>query len=682
MLVSALPFLMMMATTEGDAPVVPVDIHVDAVNGDDANDGSTEALAIKTIEHLNGRALSAGDVVAFKRGQVHRTPFAGLAPSQSGTPGNPITFRDYGSGAKPKIFGSVDGTAMTWASQGSNIYKSEAIGYSSDFTKRINLIFTDGSPAAGWANTGGIAQTGIACDGVWGNAWTQDGGANRWYTPCTNLDGLTYNQLVLDGALQGGPEASISAVDAAGEWYWDNVDDRLYVGGATSPGTAYSSVVVARLSASDDWCYVHDGVSGWILLVHTGGSPSTQYSYLEIPNTKIAIRLDGNDYIDLQNLEVRHGAEGIWVGDTSNSDNCNGTNVDIYQVCRNGLQIEGSNNTFTADTQAYVEHVGSYFQQRPQHTSKQRLGHCYHLIRGNNNTVKNYTLRYAQEDGMQQANSAVQDNNWLEDSLVDGCREDAIDIKDGKGNLRRVTAYAQGDGAGRNTVLLHNNATGLYAEDSRLEVGPGGGDVVTRDINIPLEFVRCTLNGKNGTAYTVDCKEGGGNVTSKATVWIAAPNRSAMRLVGGIFISTHDTCYGTGTGNDALFELRGSGTNIVTNMAIHATQHRLFDINTGDLTLDNSCIYRANQVTDWINNKGTTVNEADIDGGYNVNGLVITATKTENPDFDNPGADDFTISAGAGAASGGKTGTGVAADRSGNAYDTGDPEIGAYSLGS
>lgn len=74
--------------------------YVDALAGDDANDGSTPQLAIQSIARANGLKLSAGDKVLFKRGGT----WAGtLRPQGSGTYGSPITIAAYGEGARPII---------------------------------------------------------------------------------------------------------------------------------------------------------------------------------------------------------------------------------------------------------------------------------------------------------------------------------------------------------------------------------------------------------------------------------------------------------------------------------------------------------------------------------------------------------------------------------------------------
>ena len=73
-------------------------------SGNDANDGRSQNTPWQTVAKVNTTALQPGDTVLFQRnGQWHES----LVASSSGAAGSPITFADYGSGAKPKFWGSV-----------------------------------------------------------------------------------------------------------------------------------------------------------------------------------------------------------------------------------------------------------------------------------------------------------------------------------------------------------------------------------------------------------------------------------------------------------------------------------------------------------------------------------------------------------------------------------------------
>lgn len=74
--------------------------YVDAVDGNDANVGTSLARPWKTIDRVNASSFNPGDRILFKSGQAWRGQ---LSVSSSGAPDNPIVFDSYGSGPKPII---------------------------------------------------------------------------------------------------------------------------------------------------------------------------------------------------------------------------------------------------------------------------------------------------------------------------------------------------------------------------------------------------------------------------------------------------------------------------------------------------------------------------------------------------------------------------------------------------
>lgn len=96
-------------TIRGKANHTPLEAactyYVDYTTGDDSDNGTTEALAWKTVAKVNAATLTAGQVVCFKRGETWNEA---LLPGQSGSSGSPITFTAYGSGALPKLTGGAE----------------------------------------------------------------------------------------------------------------------------------------------------------------------------------------------------------------------------------------------------------------------------------------------------------------------------------------------------------------------------------------------------------------------------------------------------------------------------------------------------------------------------------------------------------------------------------------------
>ncbi len=89
--------------------------YVDSVNGSDVNSGTAPSSAWKTIAKAQSHPFQPGDTVNFKRGSSWT---GGLGITSSGVENNPITFRDYGTGARPTI--SNPGTGL----RGIRIYSS------------------------------------------------------------------------------------------------------------------------------------------------------------------------------------------------------------------------------------------------------------------------------------------------------------------------------------------------------------------------------------------------------------------------------------------------------------------------------------------------------------------------------------------------------------------------------
>jgi parallel beta-helix repeat protein len=94
--------------------------YISNVSGNDANTGTTPATAWKTITRLNSfTGLLPGDAILFNRGQ---TFYGSIMVNSSGSPGNPILFGAYGTGASPVITGFIK--VSEWTNHGNNIWES------------------------------------------------------------------------------------------------------------------------------------------------------------------------------------------------------------------------------------------------------------------------------------------------------------------------------------------------------------------------------------------------------------------------------------------------------------------------------------------------------------------------------------------------------------------------------
>ena len=76
--------------------------YIDSLNGNDSNNGNSEAQAWKTISKINNSTFNPGDRILFKTNQEH---YGNLIIPSSGIANSPIIFDKYGTGIHPIING-------------------------------------------------------------------------------------------------------------------------------------------------------------------------------------------------------------------------------------------------------------------------------------------------------------------------------------------------------------------------------------------------------------------------------------------------------------------------------------------------------------------------------------------------------------------------------------------------
>ncbi len=100
-----------------------------AANGSNSNDGLSPSKPKETYESIVGK-LNAGDAVLFRRGDI----FRGQVVLKSG-----VSYGAYGSGIKPRFYGSIDGTQAEWkATSTKGVYEYSRV------VKYANIIFDNG----------------------------------------------------------------------------------------------------------------------------------------------------------------------------------------------------------------------------------------------------------------------------------------------------------------------------------------------------------------------------------------------------------------------------------------------------------------------------------------------------------------------------------------------------------
>jgi hypothetical protein len=146
-------------------PISATKYYVSSSTGDDSRDGKSVSTAWKTISKVNGKTYLPGDSILFRCGDVWRETM--IIPS-SGRSGNYIYFGSYGTGAKPKILGSIQATS--WTNQGANVWKSTKSVSNpyvpSDFAAEIFFEHADGTTTWG-ANKSNTAALASEYDWTW-----------------------------------------------------------------------------------------------------------------------------------------------------------------------------------------------------------------------------------------------------------------------------------------------------------------------------------------------------------------------------------------------------------------------------------------------------------------------------------------------------------------------------------
>ncbi|MGE5528006.1 MAG: right-handed parallel beta-helix repeat-containing protein [Patescibacteria group bacterium] len=88
------------------AQAAPAIYYIDAVSGNDANNGTSAATAWRTLNRAESQVYGPGDQILLKRGCVWQENV--FQPTGSGSAGAPIVIADYGTGNLPKIIGNAD----------------------------------------------------------------------------------------------------------------------------------------------------------------------------------------------------------------------------------------------------------------------------------------------------------------------------------------------------------------------------------------------------------------------------------------------------------------------------------------------------------------------------------------------------------------------------------------------
>ncbi|MBP6390710.1 MAG: right-handed parallel beta-helix repeat-containing protein [Flavobacteriales bacterium] len=234
-----------------------------APTGNDANSGTSQAQAWKTIGRVNqiSAQLQPGDKILFERGGVYRGK---LTISSSGTAGNKIEVGAYGTGSQPVLSGSVAVTG--WTVHSGNVWKASV-------AQPVKHVYSNGQmltiaryPNTGWlrndlGSATSLQDAGLTQgSGYWTGAtlvirttnWSYDTARVTAHTGTTLTHTSTGNNIGDDNwgyFLRN----KLSELDAPGEWFYDAQAGLLYV---QCPGNADPNAQLIEASTTDHGLYV------------------------------------------------------------------------------------------------------------------------------------------------------------------------------------------------------------------------------------------------------------------------------------------------------------------------------------------------------------------------------------------------------------------------------------------
>ena len=257
--------------------------YVDFVAGSDGNAGTSSASPWKTIAKVNSTKFTAGDKILFKRSDTWREL---LSLSSSGEAGNPIVIDAYGTGAAPIV-------------------------------SAADLV-----PQSAWT----------LCSGCQSGVW-------RAAIP-------TQSNIVMFNGSQGSKKTSISALVAAGDWYWDA--GVLYAWCSMNPGSYYGNPGVEagkRVLAADLSALAHITVQN-LQFTGANGIPTNAVIYAHTQNG-----VQSHDLV-LNNLVVTNGAgHGVHLEDCNH---CVVQGLNVSGMASDGIRLVSLNTSFPI-TSASIE---------------------------------------------------------------------------------------------------------------------------------------------------------------------------------------------------------------------------------------------------------------------------------------------------------------------------------------
>lgn len=299
--------------------------YVDAVAGNDANNGTSVLTAWKSVAKVTSLefGMSTGTMICFKRGQTH---YGNLKILKSGTASAPIIVDAYGTGTAPIISGNILLTG--WTQHSGNIWKT-TLSSAPASTPKYLFVGSAYQTLARQPNTGWYYTESRGANSMTDtdNSWLSSQSANSlvgavgvyraspWSFGTMRVTGNSgatmnverYDHINSGAAIQYGLTWSnlkwgyilrnkLAFLDTQGEWFFDSSTNTVYL---WAPGSANPNSLTVELSSQPEALYLN-----------TSNNVKVRNLIIE-GATSYAVRLSNNRGVALENLEIRNSNIGI-----------------------------------------------------------------------------------------------------------------------------------------------------------------------------------------------------------------------------------------------------------------------------------------------------------------------------------------------------------------------------------
>ncbi len=282
-------------------------------SGSDSNSGMSESSPWRSLTKVNSYFFMAGDKILFKRGDSWEGT---ITVRTSGTAGNPITYGAYGSGNKPRIYGSEVITG--WTRYSGNIYKA-TVG------KEVTQLFIDGERAsiARYPKSGYLSITSVANSKKFISSGLASQSRGYYGGAFLAVKSKVY---ILSRHTVAGSEGNSLTIDSSPS-------------GDLNTGEGFFLYnKLAFLTEAGEWCYDR-GTGNVYVWMPNGNSPVNYEIRVSIYNDGVKLN-NGIDYVNINELDFRHqSSNGIYMYSSDNItvennriSECSGVGIDSYYV--------------------------------------------------------------------------------------------------------------------------------------------------------------------------------------------------------------------------------------------------------------------------------------------------------------------------------------------------------------